>query len=111
MHEMKALTQQSDHWQHVTGLHEGHTKWSEPRDLGINNININTLILVSIRWYKYHGYNIGIKSKILVSESSVGIRDTILVSKIRYGYHGYNTGFICMILAEKDREPVNYIQL
>ena len=22
----------------VTGLHEGHTKWSEPRDLGINII-------------------------------------------------------------------------
>ena len=71
--------------------------------------NINTLILVSIRRYKYHGYNIGIKSKILVSESSDGIRDKILVSKIRYRYHGYNTGFICMILAETVKWPVSYI--
>ena len=75
------------------------------------SININNLILVSKRWYKYHGYNIGIKSKILVSESSVGIRDKILVSEIRYRYHGYNTGFIDMILAETDKEPVKYIRL
>ena len=73
------------------------------------SIHINTLILVNIRRYKYHGYNIGIKSKILVSESSVGIRDKILVSKIRYRYHGYNIGFIDMILAETVREPVSYI--
>ena len=74
------------------------------------SININTLILVSsIRRYKYHGYNISIKSKILVSESSVGIRDKILVSKIRYRHHGYNTGFIDMILEEMVREPVSYI--
>ena len=62
------------------------------------SININTLILVSIKRYKYHGYNISIKNKILGSESSIGIRDTISVSWIQY------TSFICMILAETDKE-------
>ena len=79
--------------------------------LVLSSININTLILITIRRFKYRGYNIGIKSKIRVSESSVGIRDNILVSKIRYRYHGYNTGFIDMILSETVREPVSYIYL
>ena len=72
--------------------------------LVLARINIkNSDTKISIRRYKYHGYNIGIKSQILVSESSIGIRDTILVSKIRYRHHGYNTGFIEIILAETIR--------
>ena len=85
----------------VTELHKGHTNWSEPPDLGIvlSSNCIITLIIISIRQFTYHGYNISIINKTLVSIFNIGIRYARLVAKISLTQYkvSYNVALVYIV--------------